>query len=103
MQCSLGFRPRLIAGHQIFDFGGGLKPLLPLVAGRGQETEFPSAFCLLPSAFLVNRLLAKVEKRVRGNGSTSSPTGERANKNPFPFNMSPFPPLAKVTFARGLI
>jgi hypothetical protein len=62
MQCSLGFRPRLIAGHQIFssrryanDFGGGLKPLLPLVAGRGQETEFPSAFCLLPSAFLVKK------------------------------------------------
>jgi len=35
-----------------------------------------------------------VGKRVRGKG-------ERANKNPFPFNLSPFPPLAKVTFARG--
>ncbi|OUL33949.1 hypothetical protein BV375_06095 [Nostoc sp. 106C] len=32
-------------------------------------------------------------KRVRGKG-------ERANKNPFPFNLFPFPPLAKVTFAR---
>jgi hypothetical protein len=53
VQYSLGFKPRLNDRHQIFDFGGGLKPLLPLVAGRGQETEFPSAFCLLPSAFLV--------------------------------------------------
>jgi hypothetical protein len=35
------------------------------------------------------RLLAEVGKRVRGKG-------ERANKNPFP-------PLAKVTFARGLL
>jgi hypothetical protein len=46
--------------------------------------------------FLRNkRLLAEVGKRVRGKG-------ERANKNPFPFNLFPFPPLAKVTFARGL-
>ncbi len=43
-----------------------------------------------------NRLLAEVGKRVRGKG-------ERANKNPFPFNLFPFPPLGKVTFARGLI
>jgi len=27
MQCSVGFRPTLIASHQIGDFGGGLKPL----------------------------------------------------------------------------
>ncbi|PHJ62267.1 hypothetical protein VF14_12890 [Nostoc linckia z18] len=38
-----------------------------------------------------NRLLREVGKRVRGKG-------ERANKNPFPF-----PPLAKVTFTRGLM
>jgi hypothetical protein len=42
------------------------------------------------------RLIREVGKRVRGKG-------ERANKNPFPFNLFPFPPLAKVTFARGLI
>ncbi|MDZ8239770.1 MAG: hypothetical protein RMZ69_21900, partial [Nostoc sp. ChiQUE01a] len=42
------------------------------------------------------RLLAEVGKRVRGKG-------ERANKNPFPFNLFPFPPLAKVTFARGIV
>jgi hypothetical protein len=28
--------------------------LFPSVTGRGQESEFPSAFCLLPSAFPVN-------------------------------------------------
>ncbi|PHJ71712.1 hypothetical protein VF03_03870 [Nostoc linckia z2] len=42
------------------------------------------------------RLLAEVGKRLRGKG-------ERANKNPFPFNLFPFPALAKVTFARGLM
>jgi len=26
LQCSVGFRPTLIASHQIGDFGGGLKP-----------------------------------------------------------------------------
>jgi hypothetical protein len=42
------------------------------------------------------RLLAKVGKRVRVKG-------ERANKNPFPFDLFPLTPLAKVTFARGLL
>jgi hypothetical protein len=41
-----------------------------------------------------NRLLAEVRKRGRGNG-------ERFVIFPFPFNL--FPPLAKRTFARGLI
>jgi len=43
-----------------------------------------------------NRLLAEVGKKVRGKG-------ERANKKPFPSNLFPFSPLAKVTFARGLM
>ncbi len=29
--------------------------------------------------------------------------GKAAHKNPLPFNLFPFPPLAKVTFARGLL
>jgi hypothetical protein len=49
--------------------------------------------CPLP---FVIRLLREVGKRVRGKG-------ERANKNPFSFNLSPLPPLAKVTFARGCL
>ncbi|GAX46383.1 hypothetical protein NIES4075_74070 [Tolypothrix sp. NIES-4075] len=49
-QVRRGFRPLLTWGHQIRDCGGGLKPLLPLVVGRGQKTVFllPSAFCPLP-------------------------------------------------------
>jgi hypothetical protein len=39
---------------------------------------------LVPLVYL--RLLTEVGKRVRGKG-------ERANKNPFPFNLFPFPPL----------
>jgi|GEM_PF-4806480 len=41
--CSVGFRPTLIAGHQISDFGVGFQPLLPLVVAPGQESEFPPA------------------------------------------------------------
>lgn len=39
----------------------------------------------------------------RVSQESSCRSGEKGNKNPFPFNMSPFPPLAKVTFARGLV
>ncbi|MDZ8238684.1 MAG: helix-turn-helix transcriptional regulator [Nostoc sp. ChiQUE01a] len=56
----------------------------------------PSPLAMQRISTLLNRLLAEVGKRVRGKG-------ERANKNPFPFNLFPFPPLAKVTFARGLM
>jgi len=35
LQCSVGFRPTLIASHQIRDFGGGLKPLAPFGRDRG--------------------------------------------------------------------
>ena len=37
------------------EFSGGLEPKFPLVTGRVQETAFPSASCLLPSAFLDNQ------------------------------------------------
>ncbi|MEH2379285.1 MAG: hypothetical protein V7K27_10425 [Nostoc sp.] len=39
------------------DFGGGLKPKFGPVTLCGHEAELPSAFCLLPSAFLVNILI----------------------------------------------
>jgi len=52
---------------------------------------FQIEFSTLFETGLIHRLLREVGKRVKGKG-------ERANKNLFPF-----PPLAKVTFARGLI
>ena len=45
---------------------------------------------------LNNRLLAEVGKRGRVKG-------KRNRQTPFPLTFSPFPPLTKGTFARGLM
>ena len=43
-------------------FWSGTSTLTPSGRGRGQESEFPSAFCLLPSAFLVNTAQTALNK-----------------------------------------
>ncbi|NET59110.1 MAG: hypothetical protein F6K47_24095 [Symploca sp. SIO2E6] len=58
VQFGWGFKPHPIASHQIEDSGGGLKPLLPLVARSTRTDSFcPGALVLLPSLKLILAVL----------------------------------------------